>query len=90
MKSVRLIVCGRVQGVFFRQNVKNEAVRLGLCGFVKNHANGDVEIIAEGDESKINELIKFCKNSPGHSHVENVDMDFEKVTGEFDGFEVRR
>ena len=55
MKCVHLIVSGRVQGVFFRPNVRNKAVELGLHGYAKNLPDGNVEVVAQGDEKKVNE-----------------------------------
>lgn len=89
MRYAHLIVSGRVQGVFFRDNIKKFADRSGLNGFVRNLPNGTVEITAEGSEGKLKELIDFCKSSPGISHVEDVEVEYKKVTGGFDGFEIR-
>lgn len=83
------MVHGYVQGVFFRHNTKKEALILGLKGYVKNMADGTVEVVAEGSEDKIKELIEFCKKGPEAAQVEKVDVKFEKATGEFNGFEVR-
>jgi acylphosphatase len=89
MKRIHIIVEGNVQGVFYRYNTRKKASELGLKGFVKNLPAGTVEVIAEGPEDKINELIKFCKNNPGFSNVDKVDVKEEKATNEFEGFEVR-
>ena len=61
MKCVHLIVSGRVQGVFFRDNTRKKAIELGLNGYAKNLPDGNVEIVAEGSEDRINELIEFIK-----------------------------
>ncbi|MBI2655021.1 acylphosphatase [Candidatus Woesearchaeota archaeon] len=87
MKCTHLIVSGRVQGVFFRAKVKDKAMELGLNGYAKNLENGDVEVIAEGDEDKINELIRFIKNNPGHSKVENIKIS-DKMAENFKTFEI--
>lgn len=89
MKRVHIIVSGRVQGVFFRYNTRDLAGNLGLRGYVKNLYNGDVEIIAEGNEEKLNKLIGFCKKGPESAHVTNIKIKYEKATNEFSGFEVR-
>jgi acylphosphatase len=89
MQRAHIIVHGYVQGVFFRHNTKQEALSLGLKGYVKNMPDGTVEIIAEGPEDKISKLIGFCKSSPGASDVTKVDVNLEKATGEFDTFGVR-
>ncbi|MBL7054159.1 acylphosphatase [Candidatus Woesearchaeota archaeon] len=89
MKRIHLIINGKVQGVFYRDNTKKKASELGLKGFVKNIENGLVEIIAEGPEDKLSELIEFCKNNPGYSEVDRLDIKKEKATNEFIGFKVK-
>ena len=89
MKRVHLIISGQVQGVFFRHHTNMVGNNLGLKGFVRNLPNGDVEVVAEGDEGKLNELIEFCKKGPVGSYVENVKIEYEKLTKEFNGFSVK-
>ncbi len=74
MDSIILTVSGKVQGVFFRANVRRKAEELGLKGYAKNLENGDVEIAAEGYPESINELIRFIKSNPGASRVKNVEI----------------
>ena len=88
MKRIHLIIHGRVQGVFYRSYTRKKAIELGLKGYVKNLPNGTVEVIAEGSEDKLNELIEYCKNNPGYSDVDKVDIKEEKATNEFDNFGV--
>jgi len=56
----RIVITGLVQGVFFRREITDLARRLGVVGWVKNLPDGRVEAIAEGEESKLEELIRFC------------------------------
>ena len=58
MKRIHLIISGDVQGVFFRHNTNKVGNRLGLKGFVRNLPDGKVEVVAEGDEKKLRELIE--------------------------------
>ena len=74
---MKIIIHGRVQGIFFRAFVKETADKLGIKGYVKNMPDETVEIIAEGDERAINELIKDCKKGPSGSFVKEVKA--EKV-----------
>ncbi len=74
MKCAHLIVSGKVQGVFFRANVRDKSLQLGLKGYAKNLENGDVEVVAQGEEEKIKDLIDFIKKSPGISKVANIDV----------------
>ena len=56
-KRIHLVVRGRVQGVFFRASTQREAKRLGLTGWVKNRPDGGVEIVAEGEEDQVKDLL---------------------------------
>ena len=88
MKSIHLKVSGRVQGVFFRDSTRRKANELGLTGFVRNLSNGTVEIVAQGSEEKINELIEFIKNNPGNSKVKDVKINYKEMEN-FNGFEIK-
>ncbi|MBI2134596.1 acylphosphatase [Candidatus Woesearchaeota archaeon] len=89
MKRAHITIHGLVQGVFFRANTIKMARELGLKGYAKNMPDGTVEVVAEGPEEKINELIKFCKKGPEAAKVSKVNIKFEKPKNEFDGFGVR-
>ena len=88
MKSIQIIVSGTVQGVFFRSNIKKKAIELGLTGYARNLSNGAVEVVAEGEYSKLNELINFIKSNPGHSKVEDIKINY-KESESFSGFEIK-
>lgn len=88
MKRVHLMISGRVQGVFFRHNTNIEANRLGLKGFVRNTEDGNVEVIAEGPEDKIKQLISFCRKGPAGAEVAGIKIAYETPKGEFNGFGV--
>ena len=83
-----MIIEGRVQGVFFRDNTRKKANELELKGYVKNIEDRKVEIIAEGEEDKLKELVEFCRNSPGASNVTDVKLSLENAQKVFDGFTV--
>ena len=63
MKTVKIFVTGSVQGAYFRQFVNKTANELKLKGFVRNMDDGRVEVIAEGRDEKVNEMIEACKNT---------------------------
>ncbi|MCH8329044.1 MAG: acylphosphatase, partial [Nanoarchaeota archaeon] len=65
------------------------ALSLGLEGYVRNTDDDCVEVVAEGPEDKIKELIEFCKKGPEMANVRNTDIKFEEASKEFKGFEVR-
>ena len=87
MKCIHLIVSGKVQGVFFRDNTRRKAIELGLTGYAKNLPDGNVEVVAEGDENKINELIEFIKKGPGIAKVEYIKIK-HKEPENFKNFEI--
>ncbi|RLG70729.1 MAG: acylphosphatase [Candidatus Iainarchaeum archaeon] len=89
MKRVRIIVSGLVQGVFFRAHTEEWATQLGLKGFVRNLPNGDVEIIAEGEEGKLKELLERVKVGPPAAVVKDVKIEWQKAKNEFKDFRIR-
>jgi acylphosphatase len=89
VKRVRLLVSGRVQGVFFRAHTRDLAQRLGLSGFVRNLPDGRVEIVAEGEEAALEELISFAHRGPPLAQVTGVEVHWEPKSGGFSGFSVR-
>jgi acylphosphatase len=68
----RFLVSGRVQGVFFRAATEATARRLGLTGWVRNLADGSVELVACGDEAKLSELERWLWQGPPRARVEQV------------------
>jgi acylphosphatase len=89
-KAFKFVIQGTVQGVFFRQFVKDNADKLNLKGFVRNLSSGDVEIIIEGEKDKIDEFRKIMEKGPEHAHIRNVDAEERKWSGEFDEFKMLR
>ena len=89
MEQVSIILSGKVQGVFFRDFARKEAEKLGVTGFVKNLQDGTVQVVAEGEEDKLNLFIRECKRGSLLSFVKNADVKFSKPTGEFEGFSIR-
>ena len=80
---------GQVQGVGFRYTARSIAERFGLAGFVRNLSDGRVEMIVEGDSSKIDQLLdEISKQMNGY--IEQIEQSTQASTGEFDGFEIRR
>ena len=84
----RVVVSGRVQGVFFRAETRREASLLGLSGFVRNTRDGMVEAVFEGDPAMVERAVKWCRRGPSHAHVDSVKVTWEEPTGEI-GFGVR-
>ena len=88
-KRVWLRIAGRVQGVGFRFSAVDEARRLGLTGWVRNTYDGDVELIAEGDAQRLQQLVAWCRSGPPGARVTRVEDKWLPYTGEFDGFRIR-
>ena len=91
MKQVHFFVSGEVHGVCYRYDSTKKAKELGLKGFVRNVPGGRVEVLAEGEESRINEFMTFCRNNPGYAKVENLEIKEEKEikSSAFKNFEIR-
>jgi len=85
----RVLVSGRVQGVFFRAFAKEEALRLNLGGWISNLAEGDVELLLEGDRGALDQMIEWCRKGPVRARVERVSVEWTEYRGEFPEFSVR-
>lgn len=84
------VVTGRVQGVSFRFHTEQQARRLGLTGWVRNHADGSVRLEAQGPEVAVDELVGWLHEGPSHARVDGVRVDAVDVrTGETDFRTVR-
>lgn len=88
-KQIILIIHGRVQGIFFRDSTRRKARKLGLTGWVSNESNGTVKVMAQGEEEKLEELIKWCYNGPMLARVDKIDIEWYETTGQFEKFEIK-
>jgi acylphosphatase len=86
---VHINVEGRVQRVGFRAFVVDQAVQLGVNGWVRNRWNGTVEVVAEGDHSTLEQLIAALREGPSAAHVTNLNLEWQAATGEFQQFSMR-
>jgi acylphosphatase len=84
----RVIVGGRVQGVFYRYTTQEVAHRLSVFGWVKNRWDGTVEAVFEGERERVEEMIEWCRKGPPGAQVQSVDIQWEECVGEFDQFSV--
>lgn len=85
---VKLTVKGRVQGVGFRWTIHEYASTLGVTGYVKNLYNGDVEILAEGERERVEDLIEYIKKGPRFSKVTDVTIEWKDFAGRYDSFDI--
>jgi acylphosphatase len=90
VQRVRIVVRGRVQGVWFRESTKEAATALGLTGTVRNLASGEVEIIAEGPRNRLEALAVWARRGPDLADVEGIDVDYSEATGRHAEFRVVR
>jgi acylphosphatase len=77
---------GRVQGVGFRYFVRESAAGLAVTGWVRNLHDGNVELVAEGDQTDLDKLLSIVKEGPRGALVTNVRANWETATGEFEKF----
>jgi acylphosphatase len=74
MRRVKILVEGRVQGVYFRYFTQNKAKELGVMGSVRNLDSGHVEIIAEADHATLEKFIRWCHKGPVTARVDSVEI----------------
>jgi acylphosphatase len=84
----RVVVGGRVQGVFFRDSVRRLAERNGVGGWVRNNRDATVEAAFEGADEDVERLVAFCRTGPSGARVESVDV-YEETPDGTAGFSVR-
>lgn len=77
-----MIVRGRVQGVFFRAEVRDRAASLGLGGWVRNNPDGTVEAVFEGERERVQSMVDWCRRGTALAEVENVDVAWEEPQGD--------
>jgi acylphosphatase len=78
----RVVVRGRVQGVFFRVETRDRARSLGLSGWVRNTPDGSVEAVFEGDRERIESMLAWCRRGPSLARVDEVEAAWEEPAGE--------
>lgn len=87
-KRLVCIVHGAVQGVSFRDFTRATAQEHGLLGFVRNLSNGTVEVVAEGEEAALHELLRELREKHPFARVERIDAGWGEPTGEFPDFRI--
>ena len=89
VKSVDVRVSGGVQGVYYRASARREGVLLGLCGWVKNLADGSVALRLQGDPAAVDRMLDWCRVGPPAASVSRLEVGDAPPDGTLDGFEVR-
>jgi acylphosphatase len=87
MMRRRVVVHGRVQGVFFRDTVRRMAHSRGVAGWVRNRPDGAVEAVFEGDADAVESMLRFCRQGPERAVVERVEELDERPEG-LEGFRI--
>jgi len=88
MKRLHLYISGIVQGVFFRDFTRRTAKALNIKGWVRNLPDGRVEVVAEGEEEKMGDFLQRLHQGPPHARVTDIEVIYEKPTGEFTDFNI--
>ena len=88
-RKVKLLVSGRVQGVYFRMFARNKAKQFGIKGYAGNLPDGRVEIIAEADNNSIEKFILWCHKGPITARVDQVAVTELESDEAFMSFEIR-
>lgn len=87
-RRVKIVVSGRVQGVYFRMFTQNKAKHFAIQGTVRNLPDGRVEIIAEAEQSQLDKLIKWCHRAPITARVTNVEVLDVPINDVLEGFKI--
>lgn len=88
-KRVHLYISGRVQGVFFRDYMRDMASKVGATGWVRNLPDGRVEAVVEGEAEAVNAVVNWCHRGSPASRVDNVEVLEDVYRGEFSDFRIR-
>jgi len=86
---LRIVVSGRVQGVFFRGAAAAQARALGIGGYARNLSDGTVELVAEGAREALEAMVAWAHRGPSAAHVEEVQIEWGKLLENFNEFKVR-
>ena len=85
-KTLRLVVHGRVQGVYFRDSMRREALNLAVAGWVRNRSDGTVEAAVQGEPADVDAIVRWAHRGPERAQVERVEI--EPHEGSYASFEV--
>ena len=85
-----MTISGEVQGVSYRWSAREQALRLGLTGWVRNLDNGDVEAIAQGPWEQLERFIAWCRRGPPAASVDRVEVQERELAEPLASFEIRR
>jgi len=87
-QQLRVTIAGMVQGVGFRYATRRKADSLGLTGWVRNTAKGEVEAVFEGEQDVLDKILGWCRQGPALSRVDHVTSEWSEAGGDFERFEI--
>jgi acylphosphatase len=82
VQRIHAVIYGKVQGIYFRAYTQAEGNKIGVKGWVKNRADGAVEVVVEGEPEKVAEMLAWLKQGSPGSQVEKVEVKDERPVGE--------
>jgi acylphosphatase len=77
----RVVVTGRVQGVWYRESCRREATAAGVAGWVRNGSDGTVEAVLEGEQAAVDRVVAWMRTGPRHAVVTGLDVRLETPAG---------
>ena len=80
-KAVKVEIFGTIQGIFFRNFIKEKADKFNIKGYVRNKKDGSVEAWFEGNSSDVKKMLEVCKNGPKHAIIKKMDILEESFQG---------
>ena len=86
--QARVVISGRVQGVFFRAETQRAAQRIGVRGWVRNRPDGTVEALFEGSKERVQQAIDWCWQGSPRSSVSDVKIQWGAYSGEYASFTI--
>ena len=89
MTTRRLRISGRVQGVGFRESMRQEAQRLGVAGWVRNRMDGSVEAVVQGSADQVDAIVAWARRGPEQACVERMEVDGGADAEALKGFDTR-
>ncbi|MEX2682337.1 MAG: acylphosphatase [Candidatus Sigynarchaeota archaeon] len=85
---LHVLVNGDVQGVGFRYSTQRYAVSIGVTGWVRNLSDGQVEVLAEGEKSQLEDMLAWLQHGPSGAHVSSIEHEFSDEPAQFDRFSI--
>lgn len=86
--EAHVLISGRVQGVWFRANIREKARWLNVKGWVRNLPDGRVEAVFQGEKERVDEMISWCHRGPPLAKVEDVKVEWREPKEEFEDFSI--